>query len=178
AAKKFFRKLLKGCQYVPRVIITDKLKSYGAAKRELLPGVEHRLHRYLNNRAEVRLVGQQPNTPWCLGDWPWGPKRSGSRTPELDSSVGAIPTIRGEGLIHRPHATYDRVKSPRLRFADFALLSSFFALLSSWGGVALLMTRRCGRWICSTNASVLVCLSTRSSPRESCPTLLAGGKAP
>src|SRR6516165_2954531 len=52
AAKKFFRKVLKGCQYVPRVIITDKLKSYGAAKREILPGVEHRQHRYLNNRAE------------------------------------------------------------------------------------------------------------------------------
>jgi putative transposase len=52
AAKKFFRKLLKGCQYVPRVIITDKLKSYDAAKREILPGVEHRQHQYLNNRAE------------------------------------------------------------------------------------------------------------------------------
>ena len=42
AAKKFFRKLLKGLTYVPRVIITDKRKSYGAAKREILPGVEHR----------------------------------------------------------------------------------------------------------------------------------------
>ena len=52
AAKKFFRKLLKGLAYVPRVIVTDKLKSYGAAKRETLPGVEHRQHRYLNNRAE------------------------------------------------------------------------------------------------------------------------------
>ena len=52
AAKKFFRKLLKGLRYVPRVIITDKLKSDGAAKREILPGVEHRQHRYLNNRAE------------------------------------------------------------------------------------------------------------------------------
>jgi putative transposase len=52
AAKRFFRKLLKGCQYVPRVIITDKLASYGAAKRESLPSVEHRQHRYLNNRAE------------------------------------------------------------------------------------------------------------------------------
>jgi putative transposase len=52
AAKKFFRKLLKGLTYVPRVIVTDKLKSYGAAKREILPGVEHRQHRYLNNRAE------------------------------------------------------------------------------------------------------------------------------
>ena len=52
AAKKFFRKLLKGLRYVPRVVITDKLKSYGAAKRELLPGVEHRQSRYLNNRCE------------------------------------------------------------------------------------------------------------------------------
>jgi putative transposase len=52
AAKKFFRKLLKGLQYVPRVIITDKLKSYAAAKREILPGVEHRQHKGLNNRAE------------------------------------------------------------------------------------------------------------------------------
>ncbi len=52
AAKKFFRKLLKGLTYVSRVIITDKLKSYGAAKRETLPGVEHRQSRYLNNRCE------------------------------------------------------------------------------------------------------------------------------
>jgi putative transposase len=52
AAKRFFRKLLKGLQYVPRVIITDKLKSYGAAKREILPGVEHRQHKGINNRAE------------------------------------------------------------------------------------------------------------------------------
>jgi putative transposase len=52
AAKKSFRKLLKGLTYVPRVIITDKLASYGAAKREILPSVEHRQHRYLNNRAE------------------------------------------------------------------------------------------------------------------------------
>src|SRR5260370_5959087 len=41
-----------GLHYVPRVIITDKLKSYGAAKREILPGVEHRQHKGLNNRAE------------------------------------------------------------------------------------------------------------------------------
>jgi hypothetical protein len=52
AAMRFFRKLLKGVCYVPRVIITDKLKSYGAAKRGILPGVEHRQHKRLNNRAE------------------------------------------------------------------------------------------------------------------------------
>ncbi|HSH78745.1 MAG TPA: IS6 family transposase [Herpetosiphonaceae bacterium] len=52
AAKKFFRKLLKGCQYVPRVMITDKLGSYEAAHNEVMPRVEHRRHRRLNNRAE------------------------------------------------------------------------------------------------------------------------------
>jgi putative transposase len=52
AAKKFFRKLLKGCQYVPRVLITDNLASYGAAKQGLLRSVEHRQHKRLNNRAE------------------------------------------------------------------------------------------------------------------------------
>ena len=52
AAKRFFRKLLKGLQYVPRVLITDKRQSYGAAKAELFPGVEHRQHQGLNNRAE------------------------------------------------------------------------------------------------------------------------------
>jgi len=52
AAKKFFRKLLKGLQYAPRGLITEKRKSYGAAKREILPGVDHRQSRYLNNRCE------------------------------------------------------------------------------------------------------------------------------
>ncbi len=56
AAKKFFRKpgapWAKGCHYVPRVLITDKLGSYAAAKQEVMPRVEHRQHRRLNNRAE------------------------------------------------------------------------------------------------------------------------------
>ncbi|WP_114949191.1 IS6 family transposase [Microvirga calopogonii] len=53
AAKRFFRKLLRGLCYAPRVIVTDKLGSYGAVKREIPPGVEHRQSRYLNNRCEV-----------------------------------------------------------------------------------------------------------------------------
>jgi putative transposase len=53
AAKQFFRKLRKGLTYVPRVIITDGLKSYGAARRESLASVEPRPPRYLNNRAET-----------------------------------------------------------------------------------------------------------------------------
>jgi putative transposase len=50
AAKKFFRKLLKGLQDVPRGIMAAKLQNDGAAKRESLPGVEHRQSRSLNNR--------------------------------------------------------------------------------------------------------------------------------
>ncbi|CAO3383241.1 Transposase [Azospirillum argentinense] len=53
AAMRFFRKLLKGLRFVPRVVVTDKLKSYAAAKRELKLGGEHRQSRYLNNRCEV-----------------------------------------------------------------------------------------------------------------------------
>ncbi|HYF89558.1 IS6 family transposase [Azospirillum sp.] len=53
AAKRFFRKLLKELRYAPRVLVTDKLKSYDAAKREMKLGSEHRQCRYLNNRCEV-----------------------------------------------------------------------------------------------------------------------------
>lgn len=52
AAKRLMRKLLKRQGSVPRVMITDKLRSYGAAKREVMPSVEHRSHKGLNNRAE------------------------------------------------------------------------------------------------------------------------------
>ena len=59
AAHRFFRKLLRGLQHVPRPSrlrrtgITDKLRSYAAAKRIILPHVEHRQRKYLNNRIEV-----------------------------------------------------------------------------------------------------------------------------
>src|SRR5258708_30003912 len=46
------RKLLKKQMPPPRVMITDKLARYGAAKRDVMPGVEHRQHKGLNNRAE------------------------------------------------------------------------------------------------------------------------------
>jgi putative transposase len=52
AAKRFFRKLLKGLRYVPRVLIADKLGSYTAAKAEIMPGVVHLRDKGMNNRAE------------------------------------------------------------------------------------------------------------------------------
>jgi len=54
AAKRLLRQLLKSLRDVPRVIITDPLKSDEAARKELIPGVvEHRPHKGLNNRAEL-----------------------------------------------------------------------------------------------------------------------------
>ncbi len=52
AAETFLRRLLDGQGYEPRVVITDKLASYPPAMRRVLPGVEHRRHKGLNNRAE------------------------------------------------------------------------------------------------------------------------------
>lgn len=52
ATRRFFRRLLTRTCTVPRVIVTDKLRSYGAAHREVMSSVEHRQSKYLNNRAE------------------------------------------------------------------------------------------------------------------------------
>jgi putative transposase len=52
AAKRLLCKLLKKQGITPRVMVTDKLASYAAAKKAVMPGVEHRQHKGLNNRAE------------------------------------------------------------------------------------------------------------------------------
>ncbi|MGX4694750.1 IS6 family transposase [Streptomyces sp. JNUCC 63] len=52
AARRLFRRLLKKTRTVPRVVATDKLRSYGAAHRAVMPSVEHRSHKGLNNQAE------------------------------------------------------------------------------------------------------------------------------
>ena len=52
AAKRFFRRLLRSHGEEPRKIVTDKLRSYGVAHRELIPGVIHSTQQYENNRAE------------------------------------------------------------------------------------------------------------------------------
>ena len=52
AAERFLRRVLDGEGQAPRVVVTDKLASYPPALRRVLPGVEHRRHKGLNNRAE------------------------------------------------------------------------------------------------------------------------------
>jgi putative transposase len=49
---RFFKRLLAGLKYKPRKIVTDGLRSYGVAHCDLLPEVQHRSSRHLNNRAE------------------------------------------------------------------------------------------------------------------------------
>ena len=53
AAKRFFRKLLKGQGSTPWKLVTDKLRSYGAAHRNIMPSVDHNTAQYANNLAEV-----------------------------------------------------------------------------------------------------------------------------
>jgi putative transposase len=53
AARRFFKKWLKGQRYAPIKIVTDKLRSYLAAKKELIPFIEHPTKQYENNRCEL-----------------------------------------------------------------------------------------------------------------------------
>ena len=53
AARRFFRKLLKGQECAPNRLVTDKLPSYGAAHRTTMPSVVHDTRQYANNRSEV-----------------------------------------------------------------------------------------------------------------------------
>jgi putative transposase len=52
AAKRLLTRLLKKQGITPNRMVTDKLRSYGAARRQVMPNVEHRSHKGLNNRAE------------------------------------------------------------------------------------------------------------------------------
>lgn len=52
AAKRLLTRLLKKQGLAPKRMITDKLRSYGTAKRQVMPQIEHRSHKGLNNRAE------------------------------------------------------------------------------------------------------------------------------
>ncbi len=85
AAKRFFRKLLKKQCGCPRVLVTDKLRSYQAAHRAVMPSVEHRQSRYLN-RAEN---SHQPT-------------RQRERAMKRFRTPGGSPTVPGGVQRHLP----------------------------------------------------------------------------
>jgi putative transposase len=72
------------------MIITEKLKSYGAAKREILPGVEHRQQRYLNHRAE------NSHQPTRQREWRMQRFKSPGQAQRFPSAYGPItqPFVR------------------------------------------------------------------------------------
>ncbi len=55
AAKRFFKCLLRNHHDEPRKIVTDKLRSYGVAHREIIPDTIHDMAQYANNRAKLRI---------------------------------------------------------------------------------------------------------------------------
>ena len=70
AARRFFRKLLKGQGREPRRLITDKLRSYSAAHGILMPSVVHSTQQYENNRAEVSHQPTRQREHRCDGSNP------------------------------------------------------------------------------------------------------------
>jgi hypothetical protein len=104
------RKLLKVLPYVPRILMTDKLQSYGATKTELLPGVAHRQQRGLTNRAEHAHR----------------PARERGRHRRFTSPASTQPFLPVQAIIgphfrpgrHRWRATVDRRQRTR-RFAPW-----------------------------------------------------------
>jgi putative transposase len=89
AAKRLLRKLLKKQMRPPRVMITDKLASYGAAKREVTSGIEHRQHKGLSNRAEN---SHQPTRrrERQVKQFKSAARRSGSSPPTIKSTTSSI----------------------------------------------------------------------------------------
>ena len=67
AAKRLLRKLLKKQGRAPRVMITDKLASYSAAKADVMPGVEHRRHKGLYGDIDVKVRVQRQRSSGFVG---------------------------------------------------------------------------------------------------------------
>jgi IS1 family transposase len=68
AARRLLMRLLKRQGMAPKRMITDKLRSYGAARRQIIPGVEHRSHKGLNNRAS--LFGRLKSSAFRFSGFP------------------------------------------------------------------------------------------------------------
>jgi putative transposase len=107
AAKPFFRRLLHGLKYRPQRIVTDGLRSYGVAQREVLPRVRHRTSRYLNNRAE----SAEPTTG--VADAALQITRASPAFPFISQEGRNDPAAPGD------HDTDRRTKTSRFRLGKY-----------------------------------------------------------
>jgi putative transposase len=115
AAKKFFHKLLKGLRYAPRVMITDRLRSYGAAKAEVLPSVEHHQDKGLNNRAE------NSHQPTRLRERVMRRFKSAGHAQRFLSAFGIISSHFRLGRHRYSASSYRAVMKSRFAFWDEAI---------------------------------------------------------
>src|SRR4051812_1301935 len=89
-------------------MITDKLKSYGAAKREIIPGVEHRQHKGLNNQ----LPPANPPTRTTDEAVQVGPPRSALRLDPL-ANLSPFPATNSPPPTTAPPAPKPSRTGPR-----------------------------------------------------------------
>jgi len=106
AAERFFRKLLKGQGRALRRLITDKLRSYSAAHRRVMPFVAHSTTQYENNRAEVS------HQPTRRGERQMRRFKSTAHAQRFLSVHGIIRNLFGVGR-HLRRATHDRLLRTR-----------------------------------------------------------------
>jgi len=110
------RKLLKSQGVAPRVMVTDNLRSYSAAKREIMLGIEHRSHKGLNNLAENSHL----------------PVRRRERTHDAVQVGRSIPTFR---LNPRPNCQSFQLHRKHLNAADHRQLRALAS--ATWREIAL-----------------------------------------
>lgn len=72
AALRQMHRLLRRQGHLPRVLVTDKLRSYLAAKRQIMPGGEHRSHKGGNNQAETHTNRPEGASALCNASSPPG----------------------------------------------------------------------------------------------------------
>jgi len=111
AAKRFFKRLLKKHEGEPRKIVTDKLRSYGVARRELIPNTIHDTSQYANNRAEL---SHQPTRVRERGMWRF---KSAHQAQRFLSAHAAVYNLFNLGR-HLISAKYYRLSRQRALFAS------------------------------------------------------------
>lgn len=116
AARRLLTRLLKKQGIAPKRMITDKLRSYGAAKRQVMPQVEHRSHKGLNNRAENSHV----------------PLRKRER---------AMQRFRSPGSLQRFVAIFSAVRNlfvpPRSQRSALGIRSHRLQAMAEWNAVTI-----------------------------------------
>ena len=141
AAKRFLRKLVKGEGGEPIRLVTDKLRSYGPAHREIMPSVLHDTRQYANNRAEVSHLSAR------AGEGANSNKRAPDATLQVASPGAALPLAtwhRPESVPIRPPSSACDQRSDVPRPGVLDLARGDVRLLSMTGGGTSLR-QTCGR---------------------------------